>query len=103
MLRPRSAVNTPSVVLAAPQASGECSSLIVDVTGSTGSVGRQWENVTLSVLSSNATHNTMLPDPWLQNYVDSSFSADLPLTIPASLLSLSENVQFSRILCRDKA
>lgn len=94
---PAVAVN-PAVAITASDVIGSCASLTLDLSSSTGSGGRSWSGVRVTVTSadtSGAIGNTTN----LQSFLNSSFALNPPTVIPASLLSPGQIYTFQATLC----
>jgi sugar lactone lactonase YvrE len=67
----------PNVVLSMPAIIGQCASLQIDLTSSSGNGGRSWKTVLIVVQSSSANTTSV------QNYLNShNYDVSLPVTIP---------------------
>ena len=85
---------SPSVAIASPISIGGCDSLTLDVSGSSGSGGRAWTEVSLTV-ESTATRN--VSD--LQTFLRDSYHSSPPTPIPAALLQKGFVYNFAVKLC----
>jgi hypothetical protein len=82
---------TPNIVLSLPALLGQCSPLLFDVSRSTGSSGRSFRNVSVTVHSPNSTQ--------LQTFIQRNFQLKVPLLIPASYLTAGQTYNFVVTLC----
>ena len=85
---------SPSVSIASPTSIGGCNTLTLDVSGSRGSGGRDWEELSLSV-ESTATRN--VSD--LERFLREEYQPSPPTPIPAELLQTGFSYNFAVKLC----
>jgi hypothetical protein len=74
---------TPSVLINAPTVIGQCDSLTIDVTGSTGSGGRSWASISFAVFSSTSGVNASV----LLAYLNQHYVISPPAAVPYSVIT----------------
>ena len=85
---------SPKIAIASPSSIGGCDSLALDISGSTGSGGREWAEVALTV-ESTATRN--VTD--LQEFLRNEYKPFPPTPVPAELLQKGFSYNFAVKLC----
>ena len=80
-----SATIPPSVMMIGPSTVSVCNSIMLDLSYSTGALGRQWNTWKFTVINVNDQNADMSS---VVVYLDNHFSISPPITIPAGLLSL---------------
>jgi hypothetical protein len=90
---PASAV-VPTVAVSSPTTIGECDSLTLDITSSTGSGGRAWTSSSIRVESASSVNTTAL-----QGFLSSRYQLSPPTPIPGSLLAKGQAYTFKVTLC----
>ena len=93
---PKNAIS-PTVVISLPTISSHCSPLTLDITGSQGSLGRDWKNVSIVVTSRQVLNQTMLLS--INQFFLSSYRVNPPTPLPASLLQANTSYQLAVSLC----
>jgi hypothetical protein len=90
---PASAI-APTVSVSAPSTIGDCDSLMLDVSASSGSGGREWASYAVTA-ETTATDSTVAE---LQTFLQ-TYHISPPAAIPAMLLSAGSSYTFSVKLC----
>ena len=91
----------PDVVITLPKYIGPSSSLMIDLTSSSGQGGRDWLSLTFKVFSTYE-YDTEIPydTAQIQSFLDNNYtSAFSPVLIPSSLLESGASYTFSVTLC----
>jgi hypothetical protein len=86
---------TPAVAIKAPSATGKCSSLLLDLSESFGSGGRDWTNVSVHASSSSSSADTTA----LNQFITRNFTISPPTTIPAAYFTAGVSYSFQVSLC----
>jgi hypothetical protein len=84
----------PTVAISSPTTIGECDSLTLDITSSTGSGGRAWASRTIRVESTASVNTTLL-----QSFLSSRYQQSPPTPIPSSMLAKGQAYTFKVTLC----
>lgn len=83
----------PSVSIMSPSAIGSCDALILDVSGTTGSGGRKWSNITFRVDSTAPNATT------LQGYLNAKYISSPPTAVPHTMLERGYSYMFTVTIC----
>jgi hypothetical protein len=83
---------TPTVTIRMPSVLGQCSSLLLDLSGSLGSGGREWSNVSVRASSS-------LDSVPLNRFLTRNFTVSPPTAIPAVYFTAGVSYSFKVSLC----
>ena len=83
----------PVVIISSPAIIGECDDLTLDLSGSSGSGGRQWKSVQFEVQSSSSNASK------IESYLNKNYHITPPGSIPRQLLSASFSYIFTATLC----
>jgi uncharacterized membrane protein YgcG len=86
----------PTVLISAPMTLGSCDDLILDVSSSSGSLGRSWQRMAFKVFStdSNSTKTQVV-----QNFLNTKYNIFPPTAVSSSLLSTSNSYTVTLTLC----
>jgi hypothetical protein len=87
---------TPIVSISAPSVVGVCDSLMLDLSGSSGSGGRPWTQVTVTVRSPTASDANIQQ---LESFLLLNYTLLPPVAIPAALLSPLTDYSFLIRMC----
>lgn len=90
-----SAPVTPVVAISAPVTIGSCDDVKLDISSSSGSGGRQWTSVSVSVTSTGSAANTS----HVQDYLDASYKGRGTALVPFDYLLSGLSYGFSVTLC----
>jgi hypothetical protein len=86
---------TPIITMRVPSALGQCSSLLLDLSWSLGSGGRDWRNVSVRASSSSSADTTTA----LNQLLSRNFSVSPPTVIPATFFTAGVSYSFQVSLC----
>ena len=95
LLEPPISPIIPNVIFNSPRIIGKCTPLILDITSSTGSGGRNWLSVSVSVYSTAKFSETAV----IQSYLNNNFLFSSPIQIPYYLLTPDNTYNFIIELC----
>jgi hypothetical protein len=85
---------SPTIVISSSVTIGSCDSFVLDMTASSGSCGRPWENVSILVKCTD-NHNVSN----IQTFIDNFYQIYPPTAIPYYMLSVGNKYFFSIFLC----
>jgi hypothetical protein len=89
------APTTPLVSISAPSSVGSCDDISLDISSSSGSGGRGWLRVSITVTSTGSTANTTI----VQEYIDSTYTGVGEVTVPYDRLHPGVSYSFSVRIC----
>ena len=93
IVRPPVTPISPVVAISTAAVIGSCDALLLDISGSTGSCGRPWTNLSITVSSSSG--NTSL----IQNFLDNRYQPNPPTPIPEAFLEKGATYYFLVSIC----
>jgi hypothetical protein len=82
----------PTIAVKLPSALGQCSSLLLDLSESLGSGGREWRNITIRASSSEDTAG-------LNHFLSRNFTVSPPTAISAAVFTAGVSYSFQVLLC----
>jgi hypothetical protein len=85
----------PTITMRVPSVLGQCSSLLLDLSESLGSGGREWRNVSFRASSSSSADTTTA----LNQFLIRNFSVSPPTAIPAAFFTAGLSYSFQASLC----
>jgi hypothetical protein len=89
---------SPTITIGVPSALGQCSSLLLDLSGSLGSGGREWRNVSVHVTSSSSS-SSFTGTTALNQFLTRNFTVSPPTAIPAVYFTAGVSYSFQVSLC----
>jgi hypothetical protein len=84
----------PTITVRMPSSLGQCSSLLLDLSGSLGSGGREWRNVSVRASSSSSVDTIAL-----NRFLARNFTISPPTSIPAVYFTAGISYSFQVSLC----
>jgi hypothetical protein len=88
---------TPTITIGVPSALGQCSSLLLDLSGSLGSGGREWRNVSVRAVASSSSNSA--DTTALNHFLTRNFTVSPPIVIPAVYFTAGVSYSFQVSLC----
>jgi hypothetical protein len=88
----------PTITIRMPSSLGQCSSLLLDLSGSLGSGGREWRNVSVRASSSSSSSGSV-DTIALNRFLTRNFTISPPTAIPAVYFTAGLSYSFQVSLC----
>ena len=89
----------PIVSIVVPVMLSQCKAFTLDITGSTGSGGRDWTTILVSVSSISQSNASLLYEPDIESFFENDFVHSPPTPMPAGFLLENETYVVTVMLC----